>query len=100
MPEKKAVLNVTVGESIAAAVRRIAAREHSTISSVVERALARNLYWELKRRDGLAAIDEYYREHGQPDPEEVAAAEAWADGLDREFAEVRCADGKRQGRPA
>jgi hypothetical protein len=100
MAEKKAVLNVTVSESIAAAVRRLAAQEHSTISSVVERALARNLYWELKRRDGLAAIDEYYQEHGQPDPEEVAAAEAWVDELEREFAEVRRADSRRRGRPA
>jgi hypothetical protein len=100
MAEKKAVLNVTVSGSIAAAVRRMAAREHSTISSVVERALARNLYWELKRREGLAAIDEYYREHGQPDPQEVAAAEAWVDELEREFAEVRRADRGRRGRPA
>jgi hypothetical protein len=100
MAEKKAVLNVTVSESIAAAVRRIAAQEHSTISSVVERALARNLSWELKRRDGLAAIDEYYREHGQPDPAEVAAAEAWVDELERDFAEARRADSRRRGRPA
>lgn len=99
MAEKKAVLNVTVSESIAAAVRRLAAQEKSTISSVVERALARNLYWELKRREGLAAIDEYYREHGRPDPEDLAAAEAWVDELEREFAEARQAGGRRPGRP-
>jgi predicted transcriptional regulator len=76
MAEKKAVLNVTVSESIAAAVRRIAAREHSTISSVVERALLRELRWEQIRLDGLKAIDEYYREHGYPTAQEMAEAQA------------------------
>jgi len=76
MPEKKAVLNVTVSESVAESIRRIAAVEGTTISSVVERALADEVRWELKRRDGLAAIDEYYREHGYPTAEEMAEAEA------------------------
>ena len=76
MAEKKAVLNVTVSESVAARVRAIAAVEGTTISSVVERALADDLRWELKRREGLAAIDEYYREHGYPTPEEMAESEA------------------------
>ena len=76
MAEKKAVLNVTVSESIAAAVRRIAARENSTISSVVEQALLRELRWEQIRLDGLKAIDEYYQEHGYPTAEEMAEAEA------------------------
>ena len=76
MPEKKAVLNITVSESVAARVRRIAAAEGTTISSVVERALADELRWELKRREGLAAIDEYYREHGYPAPGQLAGAEA------------------------
>ena len=76
MAEKKAVLNITVSESVAARVRGIAAVEGTTISSVVERALADELRWELKRREGLAAIDEYYREHGYPTPEEMAEAEA------------------------
>ena len=76
MPEKKAVLNVTVSESVAETVRQIAALEGTTISSVVERALADEVRWERKRRDGLAAIDEYYREHGYPTPEEMAEAEA------------------------
>lgn len=76
MAEKKAVLNVTVSESIATAVRRLAAREDSTISSVVERALLRELRWEQIRHDGLAAIDEYYQEHGYPTGEEMAAATA------------------------
>ena len=76
MTEKKAVLNVTVSESIAETVRRIAALEGTTISSVVERALADEVRWELKRREGLAAIDEYYREHGYPTAEEMAEAEA------------------------
>ena len=76
MAEKKAVLNITVSESVAARVRGIAAVEGTTISSVVERALADELRWELKRREGLAAIDEYYREHGYPTPEQIAEAEA------------------------
>jgi hypothetical protein len=76
MAEKKAVLNITVSESVAAAVRRIAALEGTTISSVVERALVDEVRWELKRREGLAAIDEYYREHGYPTAEEMAEAEA------------------------
>ena len=76
MAEKKAVLNVTVSESVAETVRQIAALEGTTISSVVERALADEVRWERKRRDGLAAIDEYYREHGYPTPEEMAEAEA------------------------
>ena len=76
MTEKKAVLNVTVSESVAATVRRIAALEGTTISSVVERALADEVRWERKRREGLAAIDEYYREHGYPTQEEMAEAEA------------------------
>lgn len=70
------MLNITVSESVAAAVRRIAALEGTTISSVVERALADEVRWELKRREGLAAIDEYYGEHGYPTPEEMAEAEA------------------------
>ena len=76
MAEKKAVLNVTVSESVAETVRRIAALEGTTISSVVERALADEVRWERKRREGLAAIDEYYREHGYPTQEEMAEAEA------------------------
>ena len=76
MAEKKAVLNVTVSESVAATVRQIAALEGTTISSVVERALADELRSELIRRDGLAAIDEYYREHGYPTPEEMAESKA------------------------
>ena len=76
MAEKKAVLNVTVSESVAETVRQIAALEGATISSVVERALADEVRWERKRREGLAAIDEYYREHGYPTQEEMAEAEA------------------------
>jgi hypothetical protein len=91
MAEKKAVLNVTVSESVAAAVRRIAALEGATISSVVERALADEVRWELKRRDGLAAIDEYYREHGYPTAEEMAEAEAHVRAEERLIDEARAA---------
>ena len=70
MTEKKAVLNVTVDESLAEEVRRAAKLEHTTISSVVERALREQLSWELKRLEGIRAIDAYYQEHGYPTPEE------------------------------
>jgi predicted transcriptional regulator len=76
MAEKKAVLNVTVSESLAEEVRRAAKLEHTTISSVVERALRQQLAWELRRLEGIRAIDAYFAEHGYPTPEERAAAEA------------------------
>ena len=76
MAEKKAVLNVTVSESVADTIRMIAQTEGTTISSVVERALAEQVFWDRKRTEGLAAIDAYYQEHGYPTAEESAAAEA------------------------
>jgi len=76
MAEKKAVLNVTVDESLAGQVRETAKFEHTTISSVVERALRQQLAWELKRIDGIRAIEEYYDQHGWPTVEEMAEAEA------------------------
>jgi predicted transcriptional regulator len=72
MAEKKAVLNVTVSESLADEVRQTAKREHTTISSIVERALRDQLAWELKRLAGIRAIEAYYREHGYPTPEQDA----------------------------
>ena len=75
MAGKKAVLNVTVSESLAEDVRRTAKLEHTTISSVVERALRQQLAWELRRLDGIRAIEEYYQEHGCPAPEVMAEAE-------------------------
>jgi hypothetical protein len=91
MAEKKAVLNITVSESVAARVRGIAAVEGTTISSVVERALADELRWELKRREGLAAIDEYYREHGYPTAEQIAEAQAQVAEEHRLIDEARAA---------
>ena len=91
MPEKKAVLNVTVSESVAEAVRRIAALEGTTISSVVERALADEVRWELKRREGLDLIHEYWREHGYPTPEELAEAEAQVEEEHRLIDDARAA---------
>jgi predicted transcriptional regulator len=76
MAEKKAVLNVTVDESLAEEVRRAAKLDHTTISSVVERALRQQLAWELKRLDGIRAIEEYFEEHGYPTPEEDARTAA------------------------
>ena len=67
MAEKKAVLNVTVSESLAEEVRRAAKLEHTTISSVVERALRQQLAWELKRLEGIRAIDEYFAGARLPD---------------------------------
>ena len=76
MADKKAVLNVTVDERVAAAVRGEAASRKTTISSVVEEALTAQLERFRLRYEGLAAIEEYYREYGYPTAEEVAAAEA------------------------
>jgi predicted transcriptional regulator len=76
MAEKKAVLNVTVSASLAEDVRRTAKQEHTTVSSIVERALRQQLAWEVRRLDGIRAIEEYYQEHGYPSPEVVAQAEA------------------------
>jgi uncharacterized membrane protein YccC len=70
------VLNVTISESLAEEVRMAAALGHTTISSVVERALEEQVGWEITRLEGLAAIDAHYREHGYPTPEETAAAQA------------------------
>jgi len=98
MAEKKAVLNVTVSESLAEDVRRTAAEDHTTISSIVERALAEQLAWELRRRDGLAAIDAYYQEHGYPTSEEKAAAEAWVDEADRLLDESRAEQASHRAR--
>ena len=81
MAEKKAVLNVTVAESLAEAVRHDALVRGTTISSVVEAALAEHIRRELIRADGLAAIQEEYEEMGRyPTPEEEAAAEATGAG--------------------
>lgn len=79
MSEKKAVLNVTVPESMADAVRAEAATRSVTISSVVEAALAEQLYWYKLRADGLAAMDQLHRMYGYPTPEQVAAADAAVD---------------------
>jgi hypothetical protein len=97
MAEKKAVLNVTVSESVAESVRRIAALEGTTISSVVERALADELRWELKRREGLAAIDAYSREHGYPTAEQMAEAEAHVAEEHRLIEEARAAMAAERG---
>ena len=76
MAEKKAVLNVTVSESLAQEVRLAAKLERSTISGVVERALREQLSWELKRLDGIRAIEAYFKEHGYPTPEQDAEIDA------------------------
>jgi predicted transcriptional regulator len=89
MAEKKAVLNVTVDESLAEDVRRAAKLEHTTISSVVERALREQLSWELKRLEGIRAIEAYYEEHGHPTPEVVAEAKARVDEEHRLAEEAR-----------
>jgi post-segregation antitoxin (ccd killing protein) len=82
MSEKKRVLNVTVDESIAAEIRRTAAEQGVTISSVVEEALRETVEWERIRRDGIAAIQEYFDEHGWPTAE--VQAEALADVAEAE----------------
>lgn len=89
MAEKRAVLNVTVCESVAADTREEAAERGTTISGVVEEALKEHLKWSRLRQQGLAAIEEYYREHGYPSPEDVAAAEAQVAEEMRLIAEAR-----------
>lgn len=88
MTEKKAVLNVTVAESVAEAVRREAAARHVTISSVVEGALAEQVRRYKIRADGLAAMDDLYQDIGSPTAEQEAAADAWVDEVQRLLAEA------------
>lgn len=96
---KKAVLNVTIDEHLAAQARLAAALANTTISSVVERALAEQLKWERIRRDGLKAIDEYYQQHGYPTEEERAEAVAQVAEEERIFDEVDAArEAERRGR--
>ena len=90
-PAKKAVLNVTIDEHLAAEARLTAALTNTTISSVVEQALAEQLKWERIRRDGLKAIDEYYQEHGYPTEEEMAEAVAQVAEEERIFDEMDAA---------
>lgn len=92
MSEKKAVLNVTVPESMAEAVRSAAASRNVTISSVVEAALAEQLKWYKIRADGLAAMRQLYQQIGEPTPEEETAAAAWNDEVERQLAEALAAD--------
>ncbi|MBV9449376.1 MAG: type II toxin-antitoxin system CcdA family antitoxin [Streptosporangiaceae bacterium] len=89
MAGKKRVLNITVDEDVAADVRSAAEVEGVTISSVVEEALKDHLKWERIRREGLAAIHEYYDEHGWPAAEEMAAAEAEVIEAERLIDEAR-----------
>jgi post-segregation antitoxin (ccd killing protein) len=89
MTEKKRVLNVTVDESLAADVRQVAEERGATISSVVERALKESLKWERIRREGIAAIEEYYDEHGWPTPGEEAESEARVEEAHRLLDEAR-----------
>jgi predicted transcriptional regulator len=99
MAGKKAVLNVTVSESLAEDVRRTAKQEHTTISSVVERALRQQLAWELRRLDGIRAIDAYFAEHGYPTPEQDAEIDARIAEEHRLIDEARAAMAVRD-RPA
>jgi hypothetical protein len=92
MAEKKAVLNVTVAESVADAIRSRAAVDGVTISSIVEAALARELEWYKIRADGLAAMDELYQKIGPPTAEEEAAAAAWVDNANRRLDEALAAE--------
>jgi hypothetical protein len=100
MAEKKSVLNVTVIERIASSARSLAATRGTTISSVVEEALAKYLEQLNRREAGLLAIDEYYREHGYPTPEEKAAAEAHVAEEEQLIAEVERQNVQRGGSAA
>lgn len=74
--ERKAVLNVTVGESLADEVRRVAHLRDTTISSVVERALAEQLRRERIQQAAIASVEADYAEYGRPTDEELATARA------------------------
>jgi predicted transcriptional regulator len=100
MAEKKSVLNVTVSESLAEAVRQLAAIRGSTISSVVEAALAEQIKWHRIREDGLAAAEEEYAETGYPTPEEKEAVRAQVAEELRIMAEARAAREAQRARPA
>jgi hypothetical protein len=76
MTDRKAVLNVTVSQSLADGVRRLAKLGNTTISSVVERALAEQLKWDIIQMRALASIEADYREFGYPTEEELAKARA------------------------
>ncbi len=90
MTGKKAVLNVTVSESLAADVRREAARRGTTISSVVEEALAGHVERARRRAEGLAAIEEIFRQEGWlPSPGELAEADRRVAGQERLIDEAR-----------
>ncbi len=82
MTEKKAVLNVTVDESIAAATREHARQLDITVSSVVEDALKVHIEEFKRRQRGIAAIEAYFDEHGWPTAKEQAE-------IDAEMAEER-----------
>jgi post-segregation antitoxin (ccd killing protein) len=92
MAEKKAVLNVTVDESVAEAIRQEAAFRNVTISSVVEAALAEQIKWHKIRMAGLAAIDEEYQESGYPTAAQEAAAHAVVAEQMRVLAEMLAAE--------
>jgi len=97
MSEKKAVLNVTVAESLAESVRHDAAIHGTTISSVVEAALAEYIRREKIRADGLAAGQEEYEETGYyPTPEAEAAAAAKVAEEIRLIAEARVRNAARR----
>jgi hypothetical protein len=96
MAGKKRVLNITVDESLAADVRAEAEEYGTTISSVVEQALAEHLKWWQIRREGLAAMEEYFREYGEPTPEESAAALAEVMEAERLIDEARARNEERR----
>jgi hypothetical protein len=101
MTEKKRILNVTVDESLAAIVRQTAEREEVSISSVVEEALREHLEWEHIRRRGIAAIEEYYDQHGWPSPEVQAQAQAEVDEAHRLLDEAHARnEARRQAKRA
>jgi hypothetical protein len=67
--------SVSVPDIIWAAVEDEAAHEHTTVSALITEALE-NL---LAIRDGLRAVREWEREHGEFTPEELAEADALLD---------------------
>lgn len=90
------MLNVTVDEAVAADVRLAAEENGTTISSVVERALAEYLDWERIRAEGLAAMQELYAMEGYPSEQDAAAADAWVAEAVKALDESHQRDAERQ----
>lgn len=70
-------LSISLDEDVAARATRLAESQGVTLSAFIGRSLEDRLILA----DGRAAMDEWEAEHGAFTPEELAAADAFVDGL-------------------